>query len=302
MDNTRIGLSAAYLALAIVATGQLVVIMRTVGKQPGAWLTKKMFRVLLIIVSLFRALYFGLFQTYFEAASDANKFVQLYLPALASLLFFTAYMLVWAFWIRLSHSLGNQNTSYLITIQRRVSRAFVVINVFLYICELIFVVMFFLLGKGNAYVQLAAVQNMFFGALLFLWAVGFSWYGWSIYAKIRALPASRNRVSAPLQKIRKATAITLACTTCFLVRAVIVIVFSAPAFLRDPPSYTYILVLVSFTAGEIVPSLLILLLGSEIPAGRTPVGGGGGGSTGSVQSATDQGQDPLLDAFPFYVS
>eukprot|EP00002_Diphylleia_rotans_P038715 TRINITY_DN8849_c0_g1_i5.p1 TRINITY_DN8849_c0_g1~~TRINITY_DN8849_c0_g1_i5.p1 ORF type:complete len:195 (+),score=42.72 TRINITY_DN8849_c0_g1_i5:182-766(+) len=144
-------------------------------------------------------------------------------------------------------------------------------NVFLVSIEIIFIAIFFVTDSGsdenkNAFYELLSANSIFLGALMMMWAVGFSWFGVLLYFNMKVVAANtflRSR-QLVLQRLQKVSFITAICTLCFLFRAVITCLFADRKTLEDPNDRFLLAYVIIYLVGEIVPFVLVLTQGSPI--------------------------------------
>lgn len=210
-------LALCYGVIAIVAAIQLIRIQWRVPDY--GWTTQKVFHLMNFIFCVLRCVSFALytFLNKVEEEDDQKNLhhdfvVKLVVFDLPGLLFFTTYTLLVLFWAEIYHQASNMDTRFL-------RPCFVQLNVVVYVIEVILWVftIFEFSHKYARYVSAAFLAVVSVGAV-----IGFLVYGCRLFTMLRRFPIeSRGRK----KKLQEVGFITVICSFCFVIRAVLLVLF-----------------------------------------------------------------------------
>ncbi|KAJ0960965.1 hypothetical protein J5N97_001069 [Dioscorea zingiberensis] len=242
-------LCAAYSLVSLVALVQLIRIQIRVPEY--GWTTQKLFHLMNFIVNGLRAILFGVYHSVFLLRPKALKMVLLDLPGL---LFFSTYTLLVLFWAEIYHQARSLPTD-------KLRPAYLFINGAVYTIQICI----------WAYVEIdqkpvaVEIAKIFFAVVSLFAAMGFLIYGGRLFFMLRRFPIeSRGRQ----KKLNEVGFVTVICSTCFLVRCLVV---ALSAFDKDADVDVLnhpVLNLIYYMLVEILPSALVLFILRKLPPKR----------------------------------
>lgn len=203
------------------------------------------------VVNGLRAILFGFYHSVFLLRPKALEYALLDLPGL---LFFTTYTLLVLFWAEIYHQARSLPTD-------KLRPAYLVINGAVYIIQVCIWVYLEISPKPIA-VELA---KLFLAAVSFFAALGFLIYGGRLFIMLRRFPIeSKGR----RKKLNEVGFVTVVCSTCFLIRCIVVAI-SAFDKDADPDVLNHpILNFIYYMLVEILPSALVLFILRKLPPKR----------------------------------
>eukprot|EP00899_Mesostigma_viride_P012187 jgi/Mesvir1/2096/Mv16628-RA.1 len=204
--RTYYALAAAYALVAVVALVQLIRIQLRVPDY--GWTTQKVFHLLNFLFNSARAVIFSLEVQVLQLRPKVLQDILLDFPGL---LFFTTYTLLVLFWAEIYQQVQNRPTD-------RMRPAFMLCNLGVYVVQSgIWVAIW--LAPPSAYGTIDMIAKLFFAAVCIAGALSFVVYGGRVCQMLRHFPIeSKGR----RKKLREVGLVTIICTTCFTVRAIMV--------------------------------------------------------------------------------
>ncbi|MED6143892.1 E3 ubiquitin-protein ligase tom1 [Stylosanthes scabra] len=242
-------LCAAYALVSSVALIQLIRIELRVPEF--GWTTQKIFHLMNFLVNALRALVFGFHSQIFLLHPKVLILVLLDLPGI---LFFTTYTLLVLFWAEIYRQASSLSTDHFRLV-------YICVNAAVYFIQAC--IWLYLWIDDNSLVHL--IGNIFIAAESFVAAVGFLIYGGRLFFMLRRFPIESKGRRKKLHEVGFVTGI---CSTCFLIRGIMVFLsaFDSDASLEvlDHP----ILDLIYYMLVEILPSALVLFILRKLPPKR----------------------------------
>jgi len=251
-------LGGLYFCLLIIPVVQLVRIQIRVPDL--GWTTQKLFLCLTLLSSLVRCGFFGIVPVLhgkFFMVNFEDYPVFTILDTLPSILFFSTYTLLILFWAEIIHHARNQSLSF----PQKLRPIFMTVNMIVYMILVGCWLLLFFMYNHTFYVDIAV--NVFLAIIYLIAGAGFVVYGGRLYFMLRQFPIeSRGRSS----KLKEVGWVTLICTTCFILRAALLI-FSTVDRAIDVNNF--------FIGGyyfvvEILPSALVLFILRKVPPKKDP--------------------------------
>ncbi|KAK1417614.1 hypothetical protein QVD17_26744 [Tagetes erecta] len=242
-------LCAAYALVSLIALVQLVRIQMRVPEY--GWTTQKVFHLMNFVVNGLRAIQFGFYRRVFHIEPTVLDMILLDLPGL---LFFSTYTLLVLFWAEIYHQARSLPAD-------KLRPAYFIINGVVYFIQIcIWIYMRF--SKLAAAVELA---ELFFSVTSLGAAIGFIVYGGRLFVMLRRFPIeSRGRQ----KKLHEVGFVTGICSTCFIIRCVMVVI---AAFDKHADIHVVnhpILDFAYYMIVEILPSALVLFILRKLPPRR----------------------------------
>ncbi|KAH7652786.1 hypothetical protein IHE45_19G039800 [Dioscorea alata] len=242
-------LSAAYSLVSLVALVQLIRIQLRVPEY--GWTTQKLFHLMNFIVNGLRAILFGVYHSVFLLKPKVLEMALLDLPGL---LFFSTYTLLVLFWAEIYHQARSLPTD-------KLRPAYLFINGAVYTLQICI----------WAYVEIdqkpvaIEVAKLFFAVVSLFAATGFLIYGGRLFFMLRRFPIeSRGRQ----KKLNEVGFVTIICSTCFLIRCLVVAVSAFDNDADVDVLYHPVLNLIYYMLVEILPSALVLFILRKLPPKR----------------------------------
>lgn len=227
------------------------------------WTTQKLFLFLTLLSSLVRCTFFALVPYIhgdFFMVNFENYPVFTILDTLPSILFFSTYTLLILFWAEIIHHARNQSLSF----PQKLRPIFMTINMVVYLVLVACWLLLFFLYQHTHAIDIAL--NMYLAVIYLSAGFGFVVYGGRLYMMLKQFPIeSRGRRS----KLKEVGWVTVICTTCFILRAGLLI-FSTFDLAMDVNDY---FIGAYYLSVEVVPSALVLFILRKLPPkkdGATP--------------------------------
>jgi len=249
-------LGGLYFLLAIVPIVQLIRIYLRVPDL--GWTTQKLFLCLTLLSSLVRCGFFAIVPILhgeFFMVNFENYPVFTILDTLPSILFFSTYTLLILFWAEIIHHARNQSLSF----PQKLRPIFMTINMIVYLALVACWLLLFFLYNHTFAIDIAV--NIFLSIIYICAGIGFIVYGGRLYLMLRQFPIeSRGRSS----KLKEVGWVTLICTSCFFIRAGLLI-FSTVDRAIDVND---IFIGCYYLGVEILPSALVLFILRKLPPSK----------------------------------
>jgi len=249
-------LGGMYFLLAIVPVVQLI---RIYLRNPDlGWTTQKLFLCLTLLSSIVRCGFFAIVPIVhgeFFMVNFENYPVFTILDTLPSILFFSTYTLLILFWGEIIYHARNQSLSFSLKLRP----VFMTINMLVYLILVACWLLLFFLYNHTFVIDIAV--NIFLSFIYICAGIGFIVYGGRLYIMLRQFPIeSRGRSS----KLKEVGWVSIICTTCFFVRAGLLIFSTVDRAIdvNDIFIGCYYLVV------EILPSALVLFILRKLPPSR----------------------------------
>lgn len=177
--------------------------------------------------------------------------------ALPGYFFFSAYILLVLFWAILYYRSRDQNTTFI----KRVQRGYLIVNVFVYIILIVFLVLIFVFSTPIIVTIIHPLEALYSGILSLLAALVFCIYGRRVYRELGRLPIISQRRALMTRKIGF---LTLVCTIAFGLRSIIT--FASLVMLWTPLKgnadllFSVITRLLLFLGCELIPTYVLIAL------------------------------------------
>jgi len=177
------------------------------------------------------------------------------LDQLPSILFFSTYTLLILFWAEIIHHARNQSLSF----PQKLRPIFISTNMVVYLILIGFWLLLFFFPLNADIIDVVA--NIFLAGISLVAAIGFVIYGGWLYVMLKRFPIdSIGRKS----KLKEVGWVTVICTTCFTVRAGLIVYGTLVNVDAE-----YYFVGTYFLLVEILPSFLVLWILRKIPPKKT---------------------------------
>eukprot|EP00002_Diphylleia_rotans_P022415 TRINITY_DN438_c0_g2_i1.p1 TRINITY_DN438_c0_g2~~TRINITY_DN438_c0_g2_i1.p1 ORF type:complete len:300 (-),score=43.51 TRINITY_DN438_c0_g2_i1:285-1184(-) len=264
-------LAAIYACVFLLAAVQFLILRRNTP-GPLSRETKKLFRVLTMIVCVGRCIYNTATPFIFaDEPTYGERLVELVFPRMISIVYYSTYMLLVVVWARLFYTMQDPNEEFQAESDAKIEKFYNRVNTFLISIQLVFIGLFFITKSGDGddldmYYDLVSANSIFLAALMIMWAVGFAWFGLLLYINMKAVAANtflRSR-QLVLLRLRKVSTITAICTLCFLIRAILTCMYMNRNELDERSDKFVNGYVIVYFVGEIIPSILVLTQGSPI--------------------------------------
>mmetsp|Transcript_22723 Transcript_22723/g.31649 ORF Transcript_22723/g.31649 Transcript_22723/m.31649 type:complete len:288 (+) Transcript_22723:93-956(+) len=219
------------------------------------WTTQKLFLFLTLISSLIRCIFFALVpyingEFFMENFEDDPIFT--ILDTLPGVLFFSTYTLLVLFWAEIIHHARNQSLAF----PQRLRPIFMTINMIVYLTLIMFWLLLFFFSDWRHTIDI--IVGAFMAAIFLGAAAAFIVYGGRLYMMLKQFPIeSLGRRT----KLKEVGWVTVICTTCFTIRAAMVIYVIVNTSIDKNDVYIFLYYLIV----EIIPSLLVLYILRKLP-------------------------------------
>ncbi|PKU72429.1 tobamovirus multiplication protein 1 isoform X1 [Dendrobium catenatum] len=242
-------LCGCYCFTSLVALVQIIRIQFRVPEY--GWTTQKLFHLMNFFVNGLRALLFGFYPNVFVLKP---KVLEIALFDLPSLLFFSTYTLLVLFWAEIYHQARSQPAD-------KLRPAYIIINTIVYVIQ----IWIWVYIKASPRSIAGDMAKLFLSVLSFFAALGFLIYGGRLFLMLWRFPIESKGRSKKLNEVGYLTGI---CSTCFLIRCIMVAISEcdkdADIDVLDHP----ILNFVYYMLVEILPSSIALFILRKLPPKR----------------------------------
>jgi len=217
---------------------------------------RKIFHILICFNSVLRTIDFA-FMTPFSNEQQIPTIIREIFRTMPGVLFFSIYMLLIFLWAEVYHSAYQEENFEASLVRKRITGLYVFFTLIIYCCQII-IYSFTLLHWS--YDLIVEINGIFFAFCSIACAIAFTTYGTKLYHRYSHL---KNESREKRAKMRQIGFVTIICTTCFLIRAIEVILGTMPetlGIIQSQLEYWEFVVFTYYFMAELIPIMVVLFI------------------------------------------